>query len=353
MKAADYGTQTKCRRGFRGHKLDLPRAAGSDPVAARSLQTGQEIAFAHTSFKWANLASHNAGVIVVIVGISNLSQKRERLYSIDADGSSREKICSNINAYLSTAQTWRFFFFFFCVYVRLPRQHLLVRELAAVEAPAELADDGRGDGTFASTSARAGLGASSRELGHRVDRRRAGRTHGRDNGGRIVEQTYMRNSHQLDPAKRKPDQPRRLLDDKVACSEAYATPPGRKGAGCCQRRDRRGRRCVLDMSVQPGGQAEQLRQPIRHDELSSVAAGDESQVIAFTFSVAIGELRAVNSQVVCSSARAPTSYVLFAVIAHLPSAIGRLGGGRFPARVHLGRGRLLVRVPNKGTLSGP
>ena len=26
--------------------------------------TGQEIAFAHTSFKWTNLASHNAGVTV-------------------------------------------------------------------------------------------------------------------------------------------------------------------------------------------------------------------------------------------------------------------------------------------------
>jgi hypothetical protein len=34
-------------------------------------KTGHEIAFAHTSFKWANLASHNAGVTVVIVGISN------------------------------------------------------------------------------------------------------------------------------------------------------------------------------------------------------------------------------------------------------------------------------------------
>ncbi len=36
-------------------------------------ETGHEIAFAHTSFKWANLASHNAGVTVVIVGISNRS----------------------------------------------------------------------------------------------------------------------------------------------------------------------------------------------------------------------------------------------------------------------------------------
>jgi hypothetical protein len=31
--------------------------------------TGNKIVFAHTSFKWANLASHNAGVTVVIVGL--------------------------------------------------------------------------------------------------------------------------------------------------------------------------------------------------------------------------------------------------------------------------------------------
>jgi len=64
------------------------------------LGTGHEIVFAHTSFKWANLASNNAGVIVIIVGISHILQKRKRLYSVDADNSTREKICSNINAYL-------------------------------------------------------------------------------------------------------------------------------------------------------------------------------------------------------------------------------------------------------------
>ena len=33
---------------------------------------GCEIRFAHTSFKWANLAAHNAGVTVVVLGLSNL-----------------------------------------------------------------------------------------------------------------------------------------------------------------------------------------------------------------------------------------------------------------------------------------
>lgn len=33
------------------------------------LERGQEIIFAHTSFKWSNLATHNAGVTVVVVGL--------------------------------------------------------------------------------------------------------------------------------------------------------------------------------------------------------------------------------------------------------------------------------------------
>ncbi|WP_237246142.1 DNA methyltransferase, partial [Sphingopyxis bauzanensis] len=32
-------------------------------------KTNSKIAFAHTSFKWANLASHNAGVTVAIIGL--------------------------------------------------------------------------------------------------------------------------------------------------------------------------------------------------------------------------------------------------------------------------------------------
>ena len=70
MKAADYGTHTNAVSAFvstnsinQGQQVPIlwPLIFG----------TGHEIVFAHTSFKWANLASHNAGVTVVIVGISN------------------------------------------------------------------------------------------------------------------------------------------------------------------------------------------------------------------------------------------------------------------------------------------
>jgi len=99
MKAADYGTKTTAASAF---------------VTTNSLCQGQqvpilwpaifaadhEIIFAHTSFKWANLASYNAGVTVIIIGLSNSEGKKKRLYSIDLDGSTREKVCDNINPYL-------------------------------------------------------------------------------------------------------------------------------------------------------------------------------------------------------------------------------------------------------------
>ncbi|MDB2376074.1 lactate dehydrogenase [Gammaproteobacteria bacterium] len=41
---------------------------------------GNEIRFAHTSFKWSNLASHNAGVTVVVVGIGKKSRNIKKIY---------------------------------------------------------------------------------------------------------------------------------------------------------------------------------------------------------------------------------------------------------------------------------
>lgn len=60
-----------------------------------------EIIFAHTSFKWANLASHNAGVTVAIVGLSRKNNGTKTLYSeTDADGSLVRAV-SNISPYLA------------------------------------------------------------------------------------------------------------------------------------------------------------------------------------------------------------------------------------------------------------
>ncbi|MEN9912467.1 MAG: hypothetical protein RI956_911, partial [Pseudomonadota bacterium] len=57
----------------------------------------------HTSFKWRNLASHNAMVSVVIVGISKEAPKPRKLFSI-ADNTTVVMATDYINAYLSTAK---------------------------------------------------------------------------------------------------------------------------------------------------------------------------------------------------------------------------------------------------------
>ena len=67
-------------------------------------ESGQNIFFAHTSFKWANLASHNAGVSVVVVGISSESQKQKVIYEQGEDGVSRAREVENINGYLLNAK---------------------------------------------------------------------------------------------------------------------------------------------------------------------------------------------------------------------------------------------------------
>lgn len=56
---------------------------------------GCEIRFAHTSFKWSNLASYNAGVTVVIIGLGKKSSKTKKLYQDNL-----LKQCSSIGPYL-------------------------------------------------------------------------------------------------------------------------------------------------------------------------------------------------------------------------------------------------------------
>jgi len=62
---------------------------------------GCEITFAHTSFKWANLASHNAGVTVVIVGIGRASSRTKSLYESDDSGQLSLRSGANISPYLT------------------------------------------------------------------------------------------------------------------------------------------------------------------------------------------------------------------------------------------------------------
>jgi len=102
IKAADYGQYTPSVAAFvstnsvcQGQQVPI--------LWPLIFETGYEISFAHTSFKWTNLASHNAGVTVVIVGISNHSRTNRTIYSPASDGETVEKQVTNINAYLVPA----------------------------------------------------------------------------------------------------------------------------------------------------------------------------------------------------------------------------------------------------------
>jgi len=103
MKAADYGTRTQSSASF----VSTNSICQGQQVSAlwpEIFKTGNEIAFAHTSFRWANLASHNAGVTVVIVGISNHVGKKRLLTSLSDDGTSIVKEVENISPYLIAGQ---------------------------------------------------------------------------------------------------------------------------------------------------------------------------------------------------------------------------------------------------------
>lgn len=99
LKAADYCTRTPATAAFvstnsicQGQQVPILW-----PII---FATGCQIEFAHTSFKWANLASHNAGVTVAIIGISTQPRSPRSLFSLGDDSQTVEKQCGQINAYL-------------------------------------------------------------------------------------------------------------------------------------------------------------------------------------------------------------------------------------------------------------
>ena len=102
MKAVDYSQSTRTATAFvatnsicQGQQVPIlwPLVFASE----------QEIVFAHTSFKWTNLASDKAGVTVVIVGLGGKGSTRKKLYETDAQGEQTIRDAEYINAYLVAA----------------------------------------------------------------------------------------------------------------------------------------------------------------------------------------------------------------------------------------------------------
>ena len=99
MKAADYGMQTSAAAAFVSTN-SICQGIQVPILWPLLFNTGHKIHFAHSSFRWANLASHNAGVTVAIVGISKHHQGPNLLYSVGENGATIVKEADNINAYL-------------------------------------------------------------------------------------------------------------------------------------------------------------------------------------------------------------------------------------------------------------
>ena len=99
MKAADYGNKTNAAIAFVSTN-SICQGQQVEALWPAIFKSGHTISFAHTSFKWANLAAKNAGVTVVIIGLTRQAKKKRYLYSIEIDNQSSVKEVENINAYL-------------------------------------------------------------------------------------------------------------------------------------------------------------------------------------------------------------------------------------------------------------
>ena len=101
--AADYTKHSRSRVGFVATN-SICQGISVSKFWPLLLDFGVKISFAHTTFKWSNLASHNAGVSVVIVGMSAELNVDPVIYSVDQFGATTAKNVANINPYLSSGE---------------------------------------------------------------------------------------------------------------------------------------------------------------------------------------------------------------------------------------------------------
>ncbi len=104
MKAVEYGNQTDSATALvttnsicQGQQVPI--------LWPLVFKLNHELSFVHTSFEWSNLASHNAGVTVVIVGVKKKNNKTsKKIFSIDELKNTISREVSNINPYLVSGE---------------------------------------------------------------------------------------------------------------------------------------------------------------------------------------------------------------------------------------------------------
>ncbi|MGO1394616.1 MAG: class I SAM-dependent DNA methyltransferase [Halomonas sp.] len=103
VKAAIFGGKTKSAAAFVATN-SICQGQQVSVLWPIIFQANHEICFAHSSFKWSNLASQNAGVTVVIVGISNGCLSAKRLFMEAGVQGYVSADVPNINPYLVASQ---------------------------------------------------------------------------------------------------------------------------------------------------------------------------------------------------------------------------------------------------------
>lgn len=99
MKAADFMSETTSDAAFVSTN-SICQGIQVPSLWPVIFSQGVSISFAYQPFKWANLASHNAGVTVAVIGLSKRQGGPRKIFSLEANGEIKARETPNINAYL-------------------------------------------------------------------------------------------------------------------------------------------------------------------------------------------------------------------------------------------------------------
>lgn len=100
FKAAEYAQHTQAESALVSTN-SVCQGRSVPALWPEIFELGSKIHIAYTSFKWANLASHNAGVTVVVVGLTRNSTNQAILYEQTETGETISRLADNITPYLT------------------------------------------------------------------------------------------------------------------------------------------------------------------------------------------------------------------------------------------------------------
>ena len=103
MKACDYMKCTLAEAAFVTTN-SVSQGVQVSTLWPVLLDEGTEISFAYQSFKWRNLASHNAGVTVSIIGLTRKARTDKKLFTVSQEDATSLRVVKNINGYLVPAE---------------------------------------------------------------------------------------------------------------------------------------------------------------------------------------------------------------------------------------------------------